>query len=73
MTFSFSPKVYVPVLIGLLASAALTLLTGDETYLAGALISLAGGVGGTIAPPAPGIKQREVAERAMMNRLQRGE
>lgn len=57
---SISPKVYLPVGIGLVAALALYALTGDETYLVGVLVSLTGGAAGYGADPAPRVSQAEV-------------
>ncbi len=58
---NISPKVYLPVLAALLAAIALYLVTGDKTYLVTILISLTAGGVGVAAPPAPYVKQAEVA------------
>lgn len=57
---SISPKVYIPTIISVIAGALLWLVTGDKTAL---IVSLTGLVGGGIsaaAPPARGVKQRQV-------------
>jgi hypothetical protein len=65
---SISPKVYLPVAIAVAASIALKLLTGDDTYLVGLLISLVAGGAGAAAPPAPGVSQADVARLAQRKR-----
>lgn len=57
---SISPKVYLPVVIGLGAALALWLLTGNDAYLVGVLVSLTGGAAGYSADPAPRVTQAEV-------------
>lgn len=61
-----SPKVYIPTILALAACLALKLLTGDDTYLVAALISLAAGGTGAVAPPTqtPGVTQADVEEVA---------
>jgi hypothetical protein len=59
-----SPKVYLPTLIAVVAGLLLWLITGDKTALIVCLTGLAGGGIGAAAPPAPGVKQRQVAELA---------
>jgi hypothetical protein len=63
-----SMKVYVPVLISIVAAVALTLITGNETYLVTILIGLAGGVGGVAAPPAPKVTHRDVVQLSKRRR-----
>jgi hypothetical protein len=53
---SLSPKVLLPVVLGVIAAAALALITGDESYLVALLIPLAGGAAGYIAPPVGGVE-----------------
>lgn len=65
---NISPKVYIPVLISIVASFALKLLTGDDTYLVGILVGLAAGGGGLAAPPAVGVTQKQVAALARKRR-----
>lgn len=57
-----SPKVYIPVLVAVVAAVALYLLTGDKTYLVAVLLSLAGGGAGIAAKPAPEVTQAEINE-----------
>jgi len=57
-----SPKALVAGLVPLLAAVALYLVTGDETYLVGVLVGLVAGGGAAAAPPAPGVKQRQVKQ-----------
>jgi hypothetical protein len=64
MLANISPKVYVPVAISVLAALALWLITGDSTYLVTILIGLIGGGVGAAAPPAPGVRQRDIADLA---------
>lgn len=55
-----SPKVYMPILISLIASALLYLITGDSSSLIVALTGLVGGGIGAAAPPALGVRHAEV-------------
>lgn len=64
-----SPKVYVPVLIAVVAAVALYLLTGDKTYLVAVLLSLVGGGAGIAVKPAPGVTQKEVNRLAKANAI----
>ncbi len=66
---TISPKVYIPVLVGTIAAFALFLLTGDKTYLAAILLSVAAGGTGVAAKPAPEVTQEEVEE---LSRRKRG-
>lgn len=61
MLSELSPKAVVAFLLPFVAALILFLLTGDKTYLVGLLLAVAGGVGAAAAPPAPGVKQHEVA------------
>lgn len=65
---NLSPKVYVPVALAVVASIALKLLTGDDSYLVGLLVSLVAGGAGAVAPPAPAVRQDEVARLSRRNR-----
>lgn len=65
---SISPKVLIPVAIAVIASIVLKLLTGDDSYLIGLLVSLVAGGAGAAAPPAPGVSQAEVARLARRKR-----
>lgn len=60
MLKELSPKVYVPVLLSVVAAVALWLLTGDKTFLVSILLSLAAGGAGVATKPAPLLTQREV-------------
>jgi hypothetical protein len=55
-----SPKVYIPVLLAVVAAVALWLLTGDKTFLVSILVTLAAGGAGVAAKPAPEVSQAEV-------------
>ena len=55
-----SPKAIVAFLIPFIAAVVLYLVTGDSTYLVGLLIAAATGGGAVLAPPAPGVTQRQV-------------
>jgi hypothetical protein len=55
-----SPKVYLPVLVSIVAAIALAVITGDKTYLVSILIGLVAGGTGVAAPPAPGVRQSDV-------------
>lgn len=57
-----SPKAIAATLIPLFAAALLYLITGDDTYLVGCLLALVGGGAAVLAPPAPRVRQAEVAE-----------
>lgn len=59
---NISPKIYIQVAISIVASVALMLLTGNDTYLVGILVGLAAGAGGAVAAPAPNVTQAEVAQ-----------
>jgi len=63
-----SAKVYVPVIIGILASIALFLLTGDKSFLVTILLSLVAGGGGVVAKPAPEVSQAEVEDLSLRKR-----
>lgn len=56
-----SPKVWLPTVISVAAGALLWLVTGDKTALIVSLTGLVGGGLGAVAPPAPGVTQRQVA------------
>lgn len=64
-----SPKVYVPVLVAILAAIALYLLTGDKSFLITILLSLAAGGTGVAVKPAPEVTQEEVNQ---LSRRKRG-
>jgi hypothetical protein len=64
-----SPKVYVPVLVAILAAIALFLLTGDKSFLITILLSLAAGGTGVAVKPAPEVTQEEVNQ---LSRRKRG-
>lgn len=63
-----SPKVWIPTATAVLAGLALWAITGDKTALVVSLTGIAGGGIGAVAPPAPGVKQREVAHLARRHR-----
>jgi hypothetical protein len=65
---NLSPKVYVPVALAVVASIALKLLTGDDSYLIGLLVSVVAGGAGAAAPPAFGVSQAEVVRLARRKR-----
>jgi hypothetical protein len=56
-----SPKVLAPALTQIVAGLLLWLLTGDQTTLIVTLTGVATGVLGYAAPPAPGVRQSQVA------------
>lgn len=55
-----SPKVYIPLLISIVAAVVLMLITGDDTYLVTILIGLIAAGGGYAANPAPGVTMEEI-------------
>jgi hypothetical protein len=57
-----SPKAVAAFLTPVVAAVLLYLLTGDEKWLIGVLAGFASGGGAAFAPPAPGVKQRQVAD-----------
>lgn len=66
-----SPKAIAALAVPIIAAIALYLVTGEERWLIGVLAGLASGGGAAIAPPAPGVKQRELprlARRKAINR-----
>ncbi len=66
-----SPKVYVPVVVAVVAAVALWLLTGDKTFLASVLVTLAAGGAGVAAKPAPGVTQKEVMQLSKVRTAKR--
>lgn len=65
---NLSPKVYVPTLIAVLAGALLWLITGDKTALIVSLTGLTTGGLAAAAPPAIGVRQKQVTQLARRNR-----
>lgn len=63
-----SPKVWIPTATAVLAGLALWAITDDKTALVVSLTGIAGGGIGAVAPPAPRVKQFEVAGLARKNR-----
>jgi hypothetical protein len=66
-----SPKAIVAFALPLVASLALYLITGDDTYLVGVLLAIATGGSAAVVPPAPKVRQREVAATARARRRRR--
>lgn len=77
MNLSLSPKVLGSTALVLAACLALWLITGDETYLVGVLIGIAGGGAGFALPTAtapeglPNLTQDEAVRLASLPRRER--
>lgn len=61
---TISPKALAATAVPLVAAALLWLITGDDTYLVGILLALAGGGAAVLSPPASGVTQRDVVDLA---------
>lgn len=57
-----SPKVWIPAAIQIVAGIVLWIVTHDQAPLIAVLSGLVTGVAGGVAPPAKGVKQRDVAQ-----------
>ncbi len=64
MFANLSLKAVPPIAIALAAAIALAIITGDKEYLALILLGLVQSGGSILTPPAPGIKQEDVAALA---------
>lgn len=60
MTMKISPKAIAAFALPVLAAIALFLITGEDKWLIGLLAGIVSGGGAVVAPPAPGVKQREL-------------
>jgi len=63
-TEKISPKAIVAFALPFAAAVILWLITGDSTYLVGLLLALLSGGAAVIAPPAPGVRQKDVVDLA---------
>ena len=68
--FTLSPKVYVPAFLAAVAIAVQWFVTGefDKAETGQAILAAAYALVGTVAPPAPGVRQAEVEHLARKRR-----
>jgi hypothetical protein len=61
---TISPKAVYATLAPIIAAALLWQITGDKTYLVSILLGFVSGGAAVLAPPAPGVRQEDVARLA---------
>jgi len=65
-----SPKAVAASLTPIVAALILWQITGDENWLIGVLAGFLSGGGAVVAPPAPGLKQRDLPRLPRRRRSQ---